>query len=203
MTEGRLEFYYEFASPYSYLSAMRIEEMAARKKVIIEWKPFMLGPIIRERGFDTSPFNIEPDKGRYMWRDMRRLADLYDLPLVQLDPFPQNGLLASRLALVGLEEGWTPQFTRAIYFAEFGSGRDISNPDIVRDALETIGVDADRALTEAQSTEIKQRLIGNGADAKRHNIFGAPNFVTADYEMFWGNDRLEIALDWAAGGNDL
>ena len=196
MNGRKLTFFYEFASTYSYLSAMRIEEMAARKAVAVDWKPFMLGPIFQTRGLATSPFNICPAKGQYMWRDMQRLADLYDLPLVQPDPFPQNGLLAARLALVGLDAGWAPQFSRAVYFTEFGEGRNISDPDILKGVLETIDVDAEAAFAAARCDEIKQALKDNGAEAQRLGVFGAPNFVTPDGELFWGNDRLEMALDW-------
>lgn len=196
MTDRTLTFFYEFASTYSYLAAMRIEDVAASRKVDVAWTPFMLGPVFRAQGLDTSPFNIFPDKGRYMWRDIQRLADDFDLPLVQPDPFPQNGLLAARLAIAGLEDGWTPQFSRAVYFAEFGEGRNISDATVLASILQTIGVDADAALAAAATEPIKHTLKHNGAEAGQHCIFGAPSFVTPDGELFWGNDRLEAALDW-------
>ena len=80
MPTRRLEFWYEFASTYSYLSAMRIEKVAAAAKVEVAWRPFLLGPIFRAQGWDDSPFNLYPAKGRYMWRDLERLAAGYGLP---------------------------------------------------------------------------------------------------------------------------
>ena len=71
---GRIQFWFEFASTYSYLSAMRIEEDAARLGVAVDWQPFLLGPIFAAQGWNTSPFNLYPAKGRYMWRDMERLC---------------------------------------------------------------------------------------------------------------------------------
>ena len=70
----KIEFWYEFASTYSYLAAMRVEAVAAAAGVAVEWKPFLLGPIFHAQGWDNSPFNIYPVKGRYMVRDMERLA---------------------------------------------------------------------------------------------------------------------------------
>jgi len=198
MNGRRLTFYYDFASTYSYLSAMRIEELAARIPVDVAWKPFLLGPIFKAQGWDTSPFNLYPQKGAYMWRDMQRLADAYDLPFMHPEPFPQNGLLAARLALVGSDAGWTAQFTRAVYFAEFGAAKNIADPEVLKAVLETIGVDAEAAMWETRNEALKQRLKDNGADAERQGVFGAPSFVTPDGELFWGNDRLEAALDWAA-----
>src|SRR5436190_24112129 len=70
----KLEFWYDFASTYSYLSAMRIEALAAAAGVGVAWKPFLLGPIFGAQGWTTSPFNLYPAKGRNMVRDIERLA---------------------------------------------------------------------------------------------------------------------------------
>ena len=93
-----LEFWYEFASTYSYLAAMRIEPLAEAAGVDIRWRPFLLGPIFAAQGWTSSPFNLFPAKGRYMWRDMERQAAALGLPFRKPDPFPQNALLAARVA---------------------------------------------------------------------------------------------------------
>src|SRR5258708_8222305 len=93
----RLEFWYEFASTYSYLSAMRIEALAAAAGVAVEWKPFLLGPIFKAQGWDTSPFNIYPAKGRYMVRDLERLAAQRGPPFSLPGPLPPNTLVPARL----------------------------------------------------------------------------------------------------------
>ena len=105
---AHVTFWFEFASTYSYLSAMRIEEMSRKADVDVIWKPFLLGPIFKAQNWDTSPFNLHPAKGRYMVRDIERIAKARGLVFRLPNPFPQNGLLAARLALVGLEEGWGP-----------------------------------------------------------------------------------------------
>ncbi len=87
---SRLEFWYEFASTYSYLSAMRIEALAASAGVEIVWKPLLLGPIFRAQGWDNSPFNIYPAKGKYMVRDMERLAAARGLPFRLPRPSPRT-----------------------------------------------------------------------------------------------------------------
>ena len=75
----KIEFWYEFASTYSYLSAMRVEAAAKEQGVEVQWKPFLLGPIFNSQGWNDSPFNIYPAKGAYMWRDMERQCAAYDL----------------------------------------------------------------------------------------------------------------------------
>jgi len=192
-----LEFWYEFGSTYSYPAAMRVESLAEEAGVGLRWRPFLLGPIFKEYGWNDSPFNIYEAKGRYMWRDLTRICEGEGLSL-KLPPvhFPQNGLKAARLALVGEGEGWTPPFTRAVFMANYAEQRDISDDETLRAILAKLGVDAEAALAEANALPIKDRLKQQTAEAARRGMFGAPSFTIGD-ELFWGNDRLEAALEWA------
>ena len=111
----KIEFWYEFASTYSYLSVMRIEDLAADAGVEILWQPFLLGPIFRAQGWSDSPFNLYPAKGRYMVRDIERIAASRNLPFNMPAVFPASGLLAARIALIGTVQGWVNEFTRAVF----------------------------------------------------------------------------------------
>ena len=193
-----LEFWYEFASTYSYLAAMRIEAAAEQAGVALIWRPFLLGPIFAGQGWTSSPFNLFPAKGRYMWRDMEREAAQQGVPFYRPNPFPQNSLLAARVALLGADRGWTPAFTKAVYRAEFGEGHDIADPAVLSGILAGLGLEPEALLAEAQSEANKTRLRRVGEEAQARGIFGAPTFFAEDGEMFWGNDRLERALAWAA-----
>lgn len=190
---ARIAFWYEFASTYSYLSAMRIEEMAREAGVAVDWRPFLLGPIFAAQGWTTSPFNLYEAKGRNMWRDMERLTAARGLGLRRPDPFPQNGLYAARLALIGADEGWGPAFTRAVYRAEFAEGADISDKAVLAAALRSVGLDADALLARIAEPEVKDRLKAQTEEAQARGVFGAPSFFVGD-ELYWGDDRLEQAL---------
>ena len=193
----QIDFWYEFASTYSYPAAMRIEAAAKTRGVNVRWRPFLLGPIFFDQGWRNSPFNIYPAKGRYMWRDVERICDTLGLPFAQPDPFPQNSLTAARLALA-MDEAQRPAFTRAVYAAQFGERRQIAEKETLVSILVRLQLDADAHFARASSDEIKTRLKEQTDEAKRLGIFGAPAFIAADEELFWGNDRLEAALDWAA-----
>ena len=198
-----LDFWFEFASTYSYPAAMRIAPLAAAAGVRVRWRPFLLGPIFKAQGWDTSPFNIFPEKGRYMWRDLERLCRGLDLPFRRPELFPQNSLLAARVALVGLARDWGEQFCRAVFHAEFGEGRDIAETDVIAEILEHLGEDATAIMVAAQSPQSKNELRSQTERARTLGIFGAPAFVTADGELFWGNDRLETAIAWARDAGDI
>ncbi|HXT06586.1 MAG TPA: 2-hydroxychromene-2-carboxylate isomerase [Roseiarcus sp.] len=191
-----LDFWYEFASTYSYPAAMRIEALAAARGVAVRWRPFLLGPLFAEQGWRDSPFNIYPVKGRYMWRDLARVCESLGLPLIRPEPFPQNTLLAARVALA-LPEAERAAFSRAVYAAEFGQGRAVSEPAVV---AELIGAGAEATLARAQSPDNKAALKAAGEQAKALGLPGAPCCVTASGEIFWGNDRLEQAVEWALRG---
>jgi 2-hydroxychromene-2-carboxylate isomerase len=195
-----LDFWFDFASTYSYPAAMRIAPLAATTGVTVRFRPFLLGPIFKAQGWDTSPFNLYPSKGHYMWRDLERLCGELDLPFCRPEPFPQPSLLAARVALVGLSDHWGEEFCRAVFRAEFGEGGRIDDGTTMARLLAPFGVDPAAVLASAQSEPIKARLREETQAAQAHGIFGAPSFVTADGELFWGNDRLEHALAWATRG---
>jgi 2-hydroxychromene-2-carboxylate isomerase len=193
-----LDFWFDFASTYSYPAAMRIGALAEAAGVEVRFRPFLLGPIFKAQGWTTSPFNLYPAKGRHMWRDLERLCADLSLPFRRPEPFPQNSLLAARVALVGLAQGWGENFCRAVFGAEFGAGRRIDDPATIGDILAQLQVETAVVLAAAQADAVKTRLRTQTAEAERLGLFGAPSFTTADGELFWGNDRLEAALRWAA-----
>jgi 2-hydroxychromene-2-carboxylate isomerase len=193
MQQEPLEFWLEFASTYSYLAASRIEEAAAAAGVRVRWRPFLLGPIFVSQGWGDSPFNIYPLKGRYMWRDMERLCEKYELPFRRPRKFPRSGLLAARVACMAAEEPWCPRFVRAVYRANFAEDREISQTETIAEILATLGQSPLEVLTRAESPENKERLREQNQWAVVHGIFGAPTML-AGKELFWGNDRLEDAI---------
>jgi 2-hydroxychromene-2-carboxylate isomerase len=197
MSKPSLTFWYEFASPYSWLAAERIEALAATADIEIDWRPFLLGPIFVAQGWTTSPFNLYPAKGNNMWRDMERLCALMALPpLTRPDPFPQNSLLAARVA-TALPDASRPAFTRAVYRVEFAHNQPIADRAVIARLLRDCGVDADAAMAAAETPQNKAALRAATEQARALGIYGAPSWVTGAGELFWGNDRLEQALSWA------
>ena len=199
---ARVDFWYEFASTYSYPAAMRIEALAAARGLTIGWRPFLLGPLFAELGWRDSPFNVYPVKGRYMWRDMRRICDSLDLPLKLPVPFPQNSLLAARIALA-LDGEARVAFSKAVYRAEFGEGATISDRTTMAALLTATCADPEATLALAEQSVNKDRLKAESAIARSLGLPGAPCLVTPDTEIFWGNDRLEQGMYWARAARPL
>lgn len=192
-----LEFWFEFGSNYSYLSVMRIEAMANAAGVSVAWKPFLLGPVFRELGMNNSPFVLNPVKGRYVWRDMERQASKYALEFKKPSQFPRVALLPMRVALLGANESWISAFCKRVMLQNFVDDLDINDIANVRRALTGLVPDPEAILTAAQGEDNKQRLRTQTGEALRRGLFGAPTFMVND-EMFWGNDRMEDAITFAA-----
>ncbi|WP_233575683.1 2-hydroxychromene-2-carboxylate isomerase [Noviherbaspirillum saxi] len=200
----RLEFWFEFGSNYSYLATMRIEELARRAGVALEWKPFLLGPIFRELGWSSSPFVLQAEKGNYVWRDMERQARKYGLPFNKPSAFPRAAVLPMRVAACSAGEPWIAEFCKNVMVQNWVNDLDINEVLNVRHALEALVPEPDIVIRQATSEENKARLRRNTEIARARGIFGAPTFLVGD-EMFWGNDRLEEAIAMAASaqGNFL
>lgn len=188
-----IEFWFEFASNYSYLSVMRIEAAAARLGVDLRWRPFLLGPIFRSLGWNNSPFVLQKAKGDYVWQDMARECEKYGLPWTRPSTFPRPSLLAMRVALVGAGQGWMGAYCRRVMTLNFVEDSEIDSREVLAEVLTQLGLPAHAILDEAVSDANKLRLRHQTEAAASRGVFGAPMFFVGD-EMFWGNDRLEDAL---------
>jgi 2-hydroxychromene-2-carboxylate isomerase len=193
----KLELWFEFGSNYSYLTVMRIEELARGYGVAIAWKPFLLGAIFKSLGWSTSPFVLQKEKGAYVWRDMERQCAKYGLPWNKPSEFPRRALLPIRVALIGSDQPWIGEYSRRVMQINFVEDREIDTPEVVRQVLDELHLPASDLLRAAQSEENKLRLREQTAEAGRRGVFGAPTFFVGR-EMYWGNDRLNDALSFAA-----
>jgi 2-hydroxychromene-2-carboxylate isomerase len=196
MSAATLEFWFEFASPYSYIGASRIGRLCADAGVPLVWRPFLLGPIFEMQGWNTSHFNLNPWRGKYMWRDMERLTEKYGLPWRKPATFPKNTVLAARVAAAFSDEAWMPAYTLDAFAANFGDDRDLNDRAVVIDILDQASVDGESIVDSALTSPRRDSLRRNTERAIECGIFGAPNCLVGD-ELFWGEEALEDAVDWA------
>jgi 2-hydroxychromene-2-carboxylate isomerase len=191
LASAELEFWFEFGSNYSYLSVMRIEAAAARLQVHICWKPFLLGPIFRTLGWDTSPFVLQKAKGEYVWKDMERACRDLGLPWIRPTTFPRTALLPMRVALVGAEQPWMA-YCRRVMSLNFAEDRDIDAPDVVADVLERWDCRPGKS-----SMRLDPSLPLKLGEQTRPRVPGIRH-VPCWRRDVWGNDRLDDALACAS-----
>lgn len=188
-----LEFWFDFASTYSYLSVMRIEALVHHYGVTLVWRPFLLGPIFKSMGWETSPFLIHEPMGKYMWKDMERQCAKYGVVWKKPSTFPRRSILPARIALIGAGESWAGEFCREVMRMNFEQDREIDDAAAMRDLLGRLGLDGEELLAKMRQADNKEALRNQIEEARHRGIFGAPTFF-ADGAMFWGNDRLDDAI---------
>lgn len=191
-----LHFWFEFASTYSYIAAMRVEAMCKAASVPLVWRPFSLAPIFNLQGWNTSPFSLNERRGAYMWRDMERLTEKFGLPWNRPSVFPRNTMLALRVAAAHSTAPWIARYVEEAFQANFRDDRELNDEEVVRDIIRSIGEDEQTVLWEALETDRRNALRKNTEEAMALGIFGAPNCII-EGELFWGEETLEDAIAWA------
>jgi 2-hydroxychromene-2-carboxylate isomerase len=193
-----VDFWFTMGSTYSYLSVMRLADLQKSCGVSFRWRPFHLLIILKE--MNHVPFADKPAKAAYMWRDIERRAAMYNLPARLPAPYPvQQSILANLIAMVGMREGWGPDFVRAAYRRWFQLGEETGSEPNVSKSLQDVGQDAARVLALANSEITKSALATETDLARQLGIFGSPTFCVGR-ELFWGDDRLEDAISWSRFG---
>ena len=197
----RVEFFFDLVSPYSYLAHHRIWRICEEHGAELVLRPMLLGGVHKAVGLQ-APIEIEP-KRRYQYRDIKRWAGYYGLPLKFPDPFPFRTLKTMRAAMFTLESGNLEAFTReafALYWEEGGAPKGFEEADEdgpVAEVACRVGEDPEEILAGAAAPEAKEALMAATSEAVDRGVFGGPTFFVGG-EMFWGNDRLyfvEAALD--------
>ncbi len=189
-----LDFFFFYGSTYTYLTVFRIEKLASAANVSLRWRPINVRDLMVE--MDNIPFAKKPIKAAYMWRDIERRAARHSLPFAKPSVYPVDpNLVANRVGVVAAEQGWCPEYTRASYEAWFLRDKAIGVDDNLEQVLTSLGKDPDQVLGLANSDRIKSKFDEETDVARQLSIFGSPTFAV-DEEIFWGDDRLEDALEW-------
>jgi 2-hydroxychromene-2-carboxylate isomerase len=190
-----IRFYFDFASPYGYMAATKIAELAAKHGRNVEWKPILLGVVFKVTG--GVPLPNAPLKGDYSRRDMERCARLFKIPYKMPSKFPIAGQSPSRV-IYSLESDGPArqeQVTLALYRAYMVDDRDISSPETTADVAASLGLDRQKTLEVIADPVMKEKLKVETESAIANGVFGSP-YVIVDGEPFWGFDRLEHVDRW-------
>lgn len=197
--QGRIEFYFDFSSPYGYLTSELIDDFAARHGRKVEWKPFLLGVLFRTTG--QRPLLSIPLKGDYARHDLARSARAMAVPFVVPDSFPFMSQAACRAFywLHDQDRDLARKLAKTAYRAAFGEGRDISKPEMVVDIAAGLGISREDLSAALNDPKVKDRLRQEVDQAVAKGVFGSP-FLIVDGEPFWGHDRLSDVERWLESG---
>jgi 2-hydroxychromene-2-carboxylate isomerase len=185
-----LEFFFDYASPYSYLASAQVEALAARTGAELRWRPFLLGAVFKATG-NPSPLQVAA-KARYLFKDLVDWTRYLGLPDFRMpETFPIASLQANRLGLVAAEQGRIAAFSHAVYRAVFVEGKNLGEAAVLGEIARAAGLEPGPALAHSENQEIKDALKRNTEEAVARGAFGAPTFFVGE-DMFFGNDRLAL-----------
>ncbi len=201
------EFFFDISSPWTYLAFSRIEALAERCAVEIDWKPVLVGGIFNSVNEEVYAQRAKPNpvKGRYYVKDLRDWAAFCNITIGQPEVFPVRAVSVMRGALFAADEGCLPAYAWAAFRAYWGDLRDISQPQELRAICTSVGLDPEQFFTAIDSAAIKERLRANTEDVIARGGFGSPTMFINETDMYFGNDRLplvEAALMNASGNKN-
>lgn len=195
----RLEYYFDYVSPFAYLADTQLPALAQRTGAEIVHRPFFLGGVMQAA--KNSPPIAVPNKGRYMFVEIQRWAKRYGVPANPNPHFPVNTLQAMRVAVAALGEPRFADLHRALFRGVWVEGKNLADEAVLEATVTAAGLDAAALLARAKQQDVKDALRRNTEEAVERGAFGAPTFFVGE-EMFWGNDRLDFVAEALAGGAD-
>ena len=196
---AKIDFYFDFSSPYGYLASQLIDELAAQHGRSVDWHPMLLGVVFKQTG--AQPLTQVPVKGPYSERDFARSARYYGVEFKMPPVFPIPAQAPSRIVLwaKAQDPASGARLAKALYRAFFVEGRDISKPDVASEAAGRAGFDSAAARAAVDDPVYKDALKREVEAAIADGVFGSP-FIIVDGEPFWGVDRFEQIDRWLARG---
>ena len=190
-----IDFWFSIGSTYTYLTIMRLQKVEQDAGVTVRFRPFSVRALMQEMG--NVPFAGKPAKEKYMWRDIQRRAGRYGIPIEVPVVYPlKNFDLANRIAIVAESEGWCREYVLKTYQHWFQDGMPAGDEANLVATLKETGQSHDRVVQLAESDSINSAYEEATAEARSLGIFGVPSFVVDGHELFWGDDRLEDAIEY-------
>ena len=192
----KIEFWFSIGSTYTFLSVSRIKSIIAKNNIDFSLHPFSVRTVMKN--MDNIPFPpSKKSKVEYMWRDIQRRSEFYDLKLPNVPvPYPIKELdLANRVALVGVKNGWCLDYLELTYKYWFYNHIEAGSSENLNRCLGELNLDLSHILKTANSEVILSEYDALTNNAINIGVFGSPTFILEN-ELFWGDDRLEDAIKW-------
>jgi len=191
---AKLEFFYDYSSPWTYLAFTKVEEVARRAGAEVDWRPILVGGIFNTVNPSVYQFRETPvpAKAAYLSKDLKDWSDFYGLKILfPPSVFPVNSVKSLRGALVALEHGKISAYSHAVFAAYWSDDRDISRDEELAPLVRGVGLDPTEFFEKIGQQRYKDRIRENTEECVRRGGFGSPTMFVGD-SMFFGNDRLVL-----------
>ncbi|MGU9813606.1 DsbA family protein [Pseudomonas sp. LF052] len=189
-----LEFFFDLGSPATYLAYTQLPALCAATGATLVYQPMLLGGVFKATG-NASPVTV-PAKGRYLFNDLTRYAQRYNVTLKFNPHFPINTLMLMR-AVTGMQLHQPERFQGFIdclFRALWVEGRNMGDPAVVAAVLTEAGFNPEEVLALANDESVKAALKDNTEQAVQRGVFGAPSMFVGN-QLFFGQDRLDFVRE--------
>lgn len=189
-----LEFFFDCSSPWTYLAFTRIHDVVARTGARIVWKPILVGGVFNAVNQDVYERRANPDprKASYSGKDLQDWARLAGIAIGRPPVFPVRAVAAMRSVVAADEVGGLVPLSRALFEIYWGELKDISQREVLGEAVARAGLEPEAILARAEAAEVKDRLRANTDEVIARGGFGSPTMFVDGGDMYFGNDRLPL-----------
>ncbi len=185
----RLEFFFDFGSPTTYLAHTQMPVIARRTGAEIEYRPMLLGGVFKATGNQSPAFVAA--KSKWMDGDLKAFARRYGVPYTRNPWFPVNTMMLMRGAIAMQRQGRLVPYADAIFHAMWVEPQNMNDPQVVGAVLAKAGFEPKQLLAAIDEQSVKDALRANTEEAVARGAFGAPTFFVGE-KMFFGQDRLDF-----------
>ena len=192
MSDPKVQFLFDFGSPNAYLADLVIPKIEQRTGVKFDYVPILLGGIFKATNNASPAVTLKDVKNKreYAGIEMQRFIRKHGITTYKPNPFfPVNTLQLMRGAIAAQVEGVFQPYFKAVYHHMWEAPKKMDDPAIMREALISSGIDADKIIARSQDSAVKSKLIELTEDAVKRGAFGSPTFFVGN-EMFFGKDQL-------------
>ena len=186
-----IEFYFDFISPYSFISYQKIKKIIKKESIRFELKPILLGGLHNLHSIKAPAFI--PAKAKFMIRDCKMVAEKNKIDFKFNSYFPIKTLNLMRGVLIAEEDNIHNHYIDKIYEAIWINGLNMNDQNIIDKVLKNIDINPKTFFLRSSNQNIKDLLKKKTNEAFDKGVFGAPTFFVNN-KLFWGQDRLDYAL---------
>ena len=187
----QFEFYFDFASPYTYIAHKRIRKFEKENSIKMKYMPVLLGGLLKLSGI--KPNADIPIKAKYMIKDCKLWAVKNNIEFRFNNYFPIITLTLMRCVMIAEKKGFAQNFINKVFDSIWKDGLNLNDNNIVEKLLKNLDINPKLFLLEANQQKNKDELKKRTDDAHKKGVFGVPTFLINN-KMFWGQDRLEFAF---------
>jgi 2-hydroxychromene-2-carboxylate isomerase len=188
----KVEFHFDFGSPNAYFAHKVIPGIEKRTGVTFTYVPILLGGVFKLTNNQAPMIQFKDVKGKWAYQrlEIERFIKRHELTKFQMNPhFPVNTVQIMRGAIAVESDGQLMKYVGAVFRHMWEDGRKMDDPEVIRAALDSSGLDGAHTLARIQEQDVKDKLLKNTERSVARGTFGAPTFFVGE-EIFFGKDKL-------------